>query len=80
MTTATVSSRGQVTIPSDVRRALSVGARDRVEFIFLDPGKFAIVAAKRPVTELKGLFGKSLKPMTIEQMDAAIANSGAKAR
>ncbi len=80
MTTATVTSKGQITIPSDVRRALSVGAGDRVEFISIEPGKFLVVAAKRPVSELKGLFGKPLKAVTIEQMDAAIAANSAKAR
>ena len=36
MTAATVTSKGQITIPADVRKALSVGNGDRVEFVALE--------------------------------------------
>jgi antitoxin PrlF len=38
MTTATITSKGQITIPANVRQALSVSAGDRVEFVQLEPG------------------------------------------
>ena len=80
MTAATVTSKGQITIPVEVRKALSVGNGDRVEFVALEPGKFLFVAARRPVTELKGLFGKPQTRVSIEQMNAAIADKAAEAR
>ena len=73
MTTATVTSKGQITIPSQVRNALGLEAGDRVEFVEQGKGQFAIVAATRSVQELKGRFqGKKGKPVTIEEMNAAI--------
>jgi len=80
MTTATVTSKGQVTIPVGVRQALQVDAGDRIEFIEIEPGRFEIVAATRSVTELKGLFGKASKRASIEDMNRAIAKRGASAR
>ena len=80
MTTATVTSKGQITIPSAVRRALKVEPGDRVEFVEVDPGRFEVVAATRSVTELKGLFGKAVKRVSIEDMNKAIAARGAAAR
>lgn len=80
MTAATVTSKGQITIPSDVRKALSVGAGDRVEFVSIEPGKFLFVAARKPVTDLKGLFGKAKKTVTIEEMNTAIATRGSEAK
>jgi len=80
MTAATITSKGQITIPADVRKALSLGTGDRVEFVSIEPGKFMFVAAKRPVTDLKGLFGKAKKIATIEEMNAAIAAKGAEAK
>ena len=59
MTTATLTSKGQITIPADVRRALNVRTGDRVEFVQVEPGRFEIVAATRSVRELKGMFGKA---------------------
>ncbi|WP_443748309.1 AbrB/MazE/SpoVT family DNA-binding domain-containing protein [Asticcacaulis solisilvae] len=80
MSAATITSKGQITIPADVRKALSVNAGDRVEFVSLEPGKFLFVVAKTPVTDLKGLFGKPKKTVTIDEMNAAIAAKGAEAR
>jgi AbrB family looped-hinge helix DNA binding protein len=80
MTTATLTSKGQITIPAEVRLALHVDAGDRVEFVQIEPGRFELVAANRSVTELKGLFGKRRKPVSIASMNAAIAARGASAR
>ncbi len=73
MSTATISSKGQITIPADVRAALSVGMGDRVEFVEIAPGRFEFVAATRNVTVLKGMFGKTDKQVSIDEMNAAIA-------
>jgi AbrB family looped-hinge helix DNA binding protein len=80
MSTATVTSKGQITIPADVRQALQVEAGDRVEFVEVEPGRFEVVAATRSVTELKGMFGKAGKTVSIEEMNRTIAARGASAR
>jgi AbrB family looped-hinge helix DNA binding protein len=80
MTTATVTSKGQITIPVEVRQALHVEAGDRVEFVQIEPGQFMVVAANRSVTELKGMFGKAAKTVSIEEMNRAIAARGMAAR
>lgn len=80
MTTATITSKEQITIPADVRHALDVDAGDRVEFVEIEAGQFLFVASNRSVTELKGLFGKPAKTVSIEDMNAAIALRGASAR
>ena len=80
MTAATVTSKGQITIPLNVRQALQVGAGDRVEFVEIEPGRFEVVAVTHSVKSLKGMFGKSAKSVSIEDMNAAIAARGAAAR
>nr|WP_315184190.1 AbrB/MazE/SpoVT family DNA-binding domain-containing protein [uncultured Albidiferax sp.] len=80
MTTATISSKGQITIPADVRQAMQVDTGDRVEFVELEPGRYEFVAATRSVGQLKGMFGKAVKTVTIEEMNQAIATRGASAR
>ena len=80
MTSATVTSKGQITIPARVREALHVSAGDRVEFVELEPGRFEFIAATRSVTDLKGMFGKAKKIVSIAHMNAAIAARGASAR
>lgn len=80
MTTATLTSKGQITIPADVRHDLKVEAGDRVEFIQIAPGRYEFVAATQNVTALKGMFGKPTKSVSIADMNSAIANRGAAAR
>ena len=72
MTTATIISKGQITIPADVRRALAIDPGDRVEFVQIDPGQFLFVAANHSVTELKGMFGKPTNIVSIEEMNTAV--------
>ena len=80
MPTATLTSKGQITIPVDVRNDLKVEAGDRVEFVQVAPGRYEFVAATRSVNELKGLFGRPARAVSIEDMNKAIARRGAAAR
>lgn len=80
MSAATMTSKGQITIPAIVRAALGVVTGDRVEFVQTEPGHFELVAATRSVKALKGLVNKPTSPVTIEQMNDAIARQGAEAK
>ncbi len=77
MSTATITSKGQITIPVAVRNALGLQSGDRIEFVETSNGQFNIVVATKPVTALKGLIRKPVKPVSIEDMNAAIARQGA---
>ena len=76
MATATVTSKGQITIPIDVRRSMQVDTGDRIEFIEVVPGRFEMIAATRSAMDLMGMFGKR-KPVSIDEMNAVIARRGA---
>ena len=76
MTTATLTSKGQVTIPVDVRQRLGLESGDRIEFIQMDGG-YAIKPAIDDVRSLKGLLRKPAKPVSIADMNAAIRARGA---
>ena len=80
MTTATLTSKGQITIPAAVREALGVNAGDRVEFIEIVPGRYEFIAATQSVTELKAMFGKPRKTVSIKEMNRVIARRGAGAK
>lgn len=80
MATATVTSKGQITIPASVRSALGLDAGSRVEFIEIEKGKYEIVPATNAVQALKGMLRKPKTPVSIERMNKAIASQGVKAR
>lgn len=56
MSEATVTSKGQITIPADIRKALGLSAGERVVFTQLDDGTTVIRAKRRSIMELKGLL------------------------
>jgi len=78
MSTATLSSKGQITIPAAVRSGLGVDTGDRVEFVEVSPGHYELVAATLPVTALKGLVPKSSQPVSVDDMNAAIRKRAAR--
>jgi antitoxin PrlF len=80
MSTATITSKGQITIPVAVRRALGVEAGDRVEFVELEAGRFEFVAATHSAKELKGMFGAARKRVTVAEMNQAVARKAASSR
>ncbi len=79
MATSVLTSKGQVTIPASVRAALGVGTGDRIEFVEAENGQFAIMTATKSIRGLKGLI-QAEGPVSIEEMNTAIAARGAAAR
>ena len=69
---ATITAKGQITIPKSIRNKLQLEPGDRIEFI-LDSGEVRIVPVTASVRQLKGMVPKPRKPVTLEQMDDAIA-------
>lgn len=80
MATATVTSKGQITLPVAVRTALALEAGSRVEFVELKGGQFAIIPVTSPVSALKGMLRKPDTPVTVEAMNAAIVAHAIKNR
>jgi AbrB family looped-hinge helix DNA binding protein len=80
MPSASLTSKGQITLPVEVRHALGVDTGDRVEFVETAPGRYEVIAATRPVSSLKGMFGPRPDAVSIDQMNAAIARRGAAAK
>ncbi len=80
MHTATMTSKGQMTLPKPIRERLRVGAGDQVDFVVNDRGEIVVRAATGDVKELKGLLrtrqaGKTA--LRVEDMNAAILKAHA---
>lgn len=73
MRTATLTSKGQLTLPKEVRAALGVGPGDRVDFVRMEDGNFAVLPATQSVKSLNGLIPKPKKAVSLGDMDKAIA-------
>jgi antitoxin PrlF len=78
--TATITSKGQMTIPKPIRDHLRLRPGDRVDFCVDDGGNVHLQPVALNLGQLKGfLQGKTRKHVTIEAMNAAVrARAGAR--
>lgn len=81
MPTATISSKGQVTIPKEVRDLLRVDTGDEVDFIVNDRGDVVVRGVGGDVRELKGFLKRpGQRRLSVEQMNAAIGRAHSRKR
>jgi len=72
MPTATITSKGQITIPQKVRSDMGLTPGDRIDFVRMEDGHYAVVPATHSVKSLKGIVPRPDKPVSLEDMQAAI--------
>ncbi len=78
MPVATLTSKGQITIPKEIRDQLQVQTGDRIEFLVGANGQITICPATSDVTTLKGLISKPRRSVTLAAMKATIRQRGAR--
>lgn len=72
MSAATVTSKGQITLPKAVRDRLELGAGDRVDFVMAADGRFDLIPVKSSIKSLKGCVPAPKKPVTIDAMSMLV--------
>lgn len=72
MSEATVTSKGQVTIPADIRQALGLAMGDLVVFTLLEDGTTVMRAKKRSLLDLKGMLKPDRSKRTVNIQDMSI--------
>lgn len=66
---ATLTSKGQTTIPKDIRDSLAMKAGDRMTFTLMPDGAVVMRVKTRSITELAGvLHQKGRKTVPIEKL------------
>jgi antitoxin PrlF len=72
MSAATLTSKGQITLPKAVRDRLELAPGDRVDFVLAPDGRFDLIPIKASVKSLKGCVPAPKKPVTLEAMAKAV--------
>ena len=79
MPSATITSKGQLTLPKTIRERLRLGAGDRVDFVVTDDGTVVLRPATVDVRELKGLLHRrGIKPLSVEEMNLVVRRRAAR--
>lgn len=75
MPTATVTSKGQITIPLEVRTKLGIRTGTRVHFVETADGSYDFIPVTGSILDLYGILDDgTAPPRTLEQLDEAIAD------
>jgi antitoxin PrlF len=78
MSIATMTSKGQITVPKEVRDDLNLEAGSQVMFVKLPGGHYRIVPRTGKISDLAGMLNYPGMPrLTIEQMNEAIGDAAA---
>lgn len=77
MTIATMTSKGQVTIPAATRSKLRLAPGSRIDFVENDAGEIVLRPVVGDVRRLRGIVKYSGPPVSVEDMNAAIAEGAA---
>ena len=74
MPLATMTSKGQITIPKQVRDRLELNAGDQLDFTVLKDGTVRVRKRALGVDDLFGAFAhRAERGLSVEEVDAAVA-------
>lgn len=73
MSKSTITSKGQITLPKQIREHLNVAAGDRIDFVVDEDGEVVVRPSRSRLKQLRGMLqDPNRKPVRIDQMNAAI--------
>lgn len=73
MKSATITTKGQITIPKEIRDYLKLEIGSKIGFVIDEDGTVKVMPLNVPVTALSGMLHRSGTAATIEDMESAIA-------
>jgi len=75
MTAATMTSKGQITIPAEVRAKFRLRAGTRVDFVENEAGELVLRPKTGDIRELRGIVQYNGPVRTLEEMDEAVGKA-----
>jgi AbrB family looped-hinge helix DNA binding protein len=71
-----MTSKGQTTIPKDIRKRLNLHPGDRLDFIVEEDGRVVMLPASLDASELAGMLKAPAKPVSVAEMNQATHKRG----
>lgn len=72
MPTATITSKGQITVPKEIREHLGVAPGDRLSFQIGSGGEVVVESEPVDVRSLRGMLKHRGRSVSLEAMDRAV--------
>lgn len=69
---ATVTAKGQVTLPVEARRRLGITAGTKLDFVITEDGRLEVIPRSGSVRQLKGMLPKPAKTLSLAEIQESI--------
>ena len=79
MPAATMTSKGQITVPAELRARLGLRAGVKVDFVVNAQGEVVLRPQTADIRSLRGLIAHTGPPVSIEDMEEAVGEGVAEA-
>lgn len=76
MTAVTVSSKGQLVLPKQIRERLKLKAGDRIDLQIEDDEKIVLRPLRKSLADLEGFLPKPPRAVSLEEMEETISRAG----
>jgi AbrB family looped-hinge helix DNA binding protein len=77
MMIATVTAKGQVTLPAEARKRLGIKPGTKLAFVVIDDERLEVIPIVESIGSLKGMLPKPEKTLSLEEMQLAIIKGAA---
>jgi AbrB family looped-hinge helix DNA binding protein len=75
MASGTITSKGQVTVPKEIRDYLKLATGSQVDFVIDSEGTVILLPRQIPSSTISGMMHRpGMKAVAVEEMDKAILN------
>jgi antitoxin PrlF len=78
MATATITRKGQTTIPKSIREYLKLKTGDRLDFVIGDDGRVTLTPRKIDIRELRGILSPAPRRLSVDEMDELMRDAVAR--
>lgn len=75
---ATITSKGQITLPAGIRNKLRLHAGDKLDFFIGDDNRIEAMVKKSSLKDLKGMIPPPRQGVTLEEIEKAILHGVSK--
>jgi AbrB family looped-hinge helix DNA binding protein len=76
VTAVTISSKGQLVLPKQIREQLKLKAGDRVDLQIEDDERIVLRPLKKSLAGLEGFLPRPEQALSLEEMDETISSVG----
>ena len=72
--TMTITSKGQMTLPIEIRRKLGLKTGDKLDLYLREDGRVEMIPLSKSIQSLKGILSKPKRRLSLEEIEQSLPN------